>query len=197
MSDERRTLADAPTDSAMESPIDSPIESPMDSPLEYRYPGDAVDPNDVHLFHQPAWSLRLTVGNVSFARVKVVRAAPLSLPDQFITFLDDRDQEICMVEHIGALPAASRAIAESELTARYLTSLIVVINDVRNEFGTSYWDVDTHRGHRDFVVQNIAENARWLSSNRLLLVDVDGNRFEIPAIDALDKRSAGLISQAV
>ncbi len=63
--------------------------------------------------------------------------------------------------------------------------------------GTSYWEVETDRGQREFVVQNVAENARWLSENRLLLIDVDGNRFEIPRLDQLDKKSSSLVGQVL
>jgi hypothetical protein len=42
-------------------------------------------------------------------------------------------------------------------------------------------------------VQNVSENAQWLGDYRLLLVDVDGNRFEIPDLQALDRRSLGFV----
>lgn len=167
------------------------------TPITVTHP-ENVDVSTVRLYREPAWKLRLTIDNDrSYTRVKVVRAAPLSHPSRYIALLDAKDEEVCMIADMKEMDEDMRVIVQEELDRRYLTSTIESVVSIRNEFGTSYWDVDTHRGHRDFVVQNIAENARWLSSNRLLLVDVDGNRFEIPAIDALDKRSAGLISQAV
>ena len=71
------------------------------------------------------------------------------------------------------------------------------VNSLRNEFGTSYWDVDTDRGKREFVVQNVAENARWLGARRLLIIDVDGNRFEFPRLDALGKKSLRLVERVL
>ena len=55
----------------------------------------------------------------------------------------------------------------------------------------------TNRGQREFVVQNVAENVQWLGARRLLIVDEDGNRFEIPDLDLLDKRSLGYIQQVL
>ena len=55
----------------------------------------------------------------------------------------------------------------------------------------------TDRGQREFVVQNVAENAQWLGDHRLLIIDVDGNRFEIPRLDGLDKRSLGMVEQVL
>jgi hypothetical protein len=39
----------------------------------------------------------------------------------------------------------------------------------------------------------LQETALWLSDDHLLLLDVDGSRFEIPSVAALDVRSRHLI----
>jgi len=44
------------------------------------------------------------------------------------------------------------------------------------------------------VTQNLQENALWFSDTHLLLLDVDGNRFEITDVAALDPRSRGYIT---
>ena len=102
-----------------------------------------------------------------------------------------------MVDDLGELGAEVRALVDEELERRYLTSIIEQVRSVRNEFGTSYWDVTTNRGEREFVVQNVAENAQWLGEYRLLLLDVDGNRFEIPDMQRLDQRSLGYVEQVL
>ena len=173
----------------------TPIPEPALADLDFQ----DVDPASLRVFREPEWMLRLTIGNkVSFPRPKIVRALPLSRPDEYISFLDVKDEEICMVEDLTHLDERSQQVVREELEARYLTAIVARINSVRNEFGTSYWDVETDRGTRDFVVQNVSENARWLDGgNRLLLLDVDGNRFEIPSLTALDKRSQTYIEQVL
>lgn len=42
-------------------------------------------------------------------------------------------------------------------------------------------------------MQNAQESARWLGERRLLRLDVDGSRFEIPDLNAFDRRSARLL----
>lgn len=167
------------------------------TPITVTHPED-VDIDNLRLFREPPWVLRLTLGeDRSYLKVKVVRAAPLSHPNKYISFLDAKDEEICMVDDLKQVDEATRNIIDEELDRRYLTSIVEQVLSVRNEFGTSYWDVQTHRGRREFVVQNVAENAQWLGDHRLLLVDVDGNRFEIPRLDHLDKRSTGFIEQVL
>ena len=167
------------------------------TPINVTHPED-VDMAKVHLFREPAWVLRLTIeDDRSYLKVKVVRAAPLSYPDRYISFLDAKDEEICMVDDLGQLDLPTRSLIDEELDRRYLTATIFQVDAVRNEYGTSYWDVRTDRGQREFVVQNVSENAQWLGDHRLLIIDVDGNRFEIPRLDELDKKSLGLVEQVI
>lgn len=174
---------------------DKPKPTPM--PITVTHP-EKVEPARLRLFREPAWVLRLTIEeDRSYLKVKVVRAAPLSHPDRYISFLDGKDEEICMVEDLEDLEAQTLAVVGEELDRRYLTAVVDSIHSVRNEFGTSYWDVATSRGRREFVVQNVSENAQWLGERRLLLVDVDGNRFEFPDLDLLDKRSRGFVEEVL
>ncbi len=177
--------------------IDTPESGFTVAPITVTHP-EKVDVRAIRLFRDPPWLLRLTLeGDRSYTRVKVVRAAPLSHPDHFIALLDARDEEICMIDALDDLDEETRSLVGEELDRRYLTSRIVRVLSVRNEFGTSYWTVDTHRGRREFVVQNVGENALWLGDHRLLLIDVDGNRFEVPRVDDLDKRSVALMEQVL
>ena len=167
------------------------------APITVTHP-EEVDISRVRLFREPPWMLRLTIdGDRSYTRVKVVRAAPLSHPARYISLLDEKDDEVCMIPDLKELDEGMRAIVEDELDRRYLTSAVERVLSMRNEFGTSYWDVETNRGRREFVVQNAAENAQWMGEYRLLLVDVDGNRFEIPDLRELDRKSANLIEMVL
>jgi len=155
---------------------------------------NSIPAEGISLFRSPPWALRLTLrGDRSYPKVKIVLAAPLSYTDRFISILDGKDEEICMIENLADLDAPTRTLIEEELDKRYLTSIVKTVISIRSEYGTSYWDVDTDRGKRDFVVQNVSENALWPADRRLLLIDVDGNRFEVPNVDELDERSQRMI----
>ncbi len=174
-----------------------PKAQPTATPIEVTHP-EHVAPKAIRLFREPPWKLRMTIeGDRSYLKIKVVRAAPLSQPSRYICFLDGKDEVICMVDDLNDLEAGSRPIVQEELDRRYLTSTVERIESIRSDFGVSYWDVQTDRGRREFVVQDVSENAQWLGERRLLLIDVDGNRFEIPAIDALDRRSAKLLELVI
>jgi len=153
---------------------------------------NSLDPRCLRLYYDPPGTLRLTIDDErSYPTVKLFQAWPLSQPGRHIVLQDAKGEEIVMVETLDELPPASRAVAEEELRRRYLTARVQEIRHIRAEFGVTYWDVVTDKGVRDFVVQSLSESAVWLSDHHILLVDVDGNRFEIA-----DRRTLDVASRA-
>jgi len=136
-------------------------------------------------------------GQNPVSNVRVVRAAPLSHPARYITFLDQKGRELYTVDRLDDLPEPERRLVEEQLAAYYLHSIIQHIYELESEFGVAYWDVETPRGRRDFVVKDVQSSITWLSPTRLLIVDVDGNRFEIPDLRALDRASQALVELAL
>ncbi len=148
---------------------------------------ETPDPQTLKLFYEPKDRLRLTIeGDRSYHTVKPTWAAPLSRPGQYLALLDGKGNAIVTLPDPSVLPPESLAAAKEELRRRYLTATVRAIAHAKQEFGATYWSVQTDRGDRDFVTQNLQENAIWLSPTHLLLLDVDGNRFEITDTKALD-----------
>ncbi len=161
-------------------------------------PEDAVTAGarGIRLTREPGGGLLLEFASgKSFAEIQIVRAAPLSRPDRYICFLDSAGQEICMIGDLSDLAPKDRLLVEEELRMRYITSVIRRIISLRREGGTLYWETETDRGLRELVVQNSDENVRWLSERCVLLIDVDGNRFEVPDTSALDQGSARMLTE--
>ena len=77
----------------------------------------------------------------------------------------------------------------SELDRRYFTPKIQKILSLKEKLGQNYWEVVTDAGKFDFVVRNSGSNIRTLEDGRVLIFDIDGNCFEIPDPDKLDKAS--------
>jgi len=154
------------------------------------------------LFYQPAERLRMAVtgregqdgGDRSYVTVRPAWAAPLSRPGKFLALLDEKGEEIVMLEEPEReLDEPSWQAVQEELRRRYLTATVEAIRGAKEEFGVTYWSVETDRGARDFVMTSLHENALWFSGTHLLLIDVDGNRFEILETQKLDARSRGFL----
>ena len=189
------TVADAPlTDAdAKECP------QSQDFALEH-----ITDKHVLRLFYQPEGTLRLTMDkngdgwkNYSYPSVKLYQAAPLSAPGRYIVLQDSRNEEIAMADDLTDFTPESREVAKDELRRRYLTAKVKAITHLKIEFGISYWNVDTDKGPRDFVVQSLSESCVWLSDSHIMLIDVDGNRFEIENRYALDEESLKRLALAL
>jgi hypothetical protein len=154
--------------------------------------------SQLQIFYHPAARLRMTIPNdKSYCQVRPAWAAPLSRPNKYLALLDSKGDEIVLIKELSELSADSLEAVQHELHQRYLTATVQAIHSARQEHGTTYWDADTDRGRREFITQNLQENALWLSPTHLLLLDVDGSRFEIPDIPALDERSHHIISSVL
>jgi hypothetical protein len=152
-----------------------------------------MKPENIDIFYYRS-RLRLTIpDDRSYLAVKPAWAAPLSRPNQYLALLDGKDQEITLIADPSTLKAQSWQAVQQELHQRYLTATVTSIDNARQEYGATYWNVQSHRGPREFITQNLQENALWLSDDQLLILDVDGSRFEIPSIAALDVRSRQIL----
>lgn len=150
------------------------------------------------LFYQPEGRLRLETDDRCFLQIRPAWAAPVSHPGKYLSLLDGKDREIMLLpDGLKGLDKDVRAILRDELHRRYLTAYVTKINHAHTEFGASYWSVETDRGDRDFVTQSLQENAQWHSPTHLLLVDVDGNLFEIRDTSALDPTSQIILRKIV
>lgn len=151
------------------------------------------DPKRIRLF-RAAGVTRLTWENErSWIKVVVTRAFPVSDPDHYIGFLDGNGKDIGLVVDPALLDPESRQTLEEELEKRYFVPVVERVIKVKEEFGAVYWTLETDRGRKEIVVRNVRDNLQELSATRVLITDVEGNRYEFPDVNALDNRSMGII----
>jgi len=156
-----------------------------------------MNPSDLQIFYAPKDRLRLTVIDRSYLSVKPTWIAPLSSPTRYLSLVESKGSEIALISDLEGIPETSLIALKQEIHRRYLAARVNEVTSVRSEFGVSYWSVNTDRGPRDFVTQSLQENAQWLTDTHLILLDVDGNRFEIPDVSALDRASRARVLQEV
>ena len=112
-------------------------------------------------------------------------ANPLTVIEQltylmFIRSLDDFDE-----------PA--RGMLLHELEAKYYTPKIKKIYSVKERYGFSYWKTECEFGEKSFTLQDtfrsIIRSHLADGTERVFILDVDGNRYEIENVEALDRQS--------
>jgi len=169
--------------------------SGIDAPSQAVTPVTLLSPESIAVRRQSSGPLELMLQDRSYTDVTVAHAAPLSAPNRYVVFLGEG--EIGMLRDPGQLDPSSRTVLADELRRRDLTAVIRQIDGCRQQTDVSYVSAQTDRGAREFVVRNVGENARWLGERHVLFVDIDGNRLDIPDVEALDGRSARLLRRAL
>lgn len=138
--------------------------------------------------------LRLTIGeSEQYERVDLSRAFPLSDTNNYISVRDPEGREIGMIESLDQFPDSTKHLLVEELDRRYFTPAIKKIRSIEEEFGYSYWDVETDAGQRRFTVRRGHNSLVQIGDSRVLVIDVDGNRFEMENYMSLDPRYSRLI----
>jgi len=130
-----------------------------------------------------------------YDRVNLHRAFPYKYPREYISVRTVDGKEIGVIRNIDDYPEETVKLFMYELDRRYFTPIIEKINSIKEEFGYSYWDVITNSGAKRFTVQNIHNNVIPINESRILVIDVDGNRFEIPDYKKLDIRSLKMVER--
>ena len=131
----------------------------------------------------------------TFERVVPIRAFPISDPEEFISIREPESREkgkgaeIGMIRRLSDFDGAGADLIAAELARRYFTPAILKITGVKEKFGYSYWNVETSAGKISFVLNNPSSNIRTLEDGRVFVHDIEGNCFEIPDPEKLDKAS--------
>ena len=134
-------------------------------------------------------------GSDDWREVGAVRLFPLTAPSRWISIVDDEVKEIGLIEDLAAFDRDARCCIEAELERRYLTPQIERVIACRTRFDSAEWVVETNRGPATFLVRDPREKIKEPLPRHLTLTDAEGNRYDIPDVDALDATSRRLIAE--
>lgn len=138
----------------------------------------------------PGGFVSLVFNGKEYKRVAFHRSFPFTEPDLFISVRDTDPEasstanEIGMIRDIKTLQKEIRLMLEEQMNHRYFVPVITGITEIKEEYGYSYWQVRTDRGECRFTVP-LGGNIIRISESRIMITDIDGNRFEIPDINKL------------
>ena len=129
----------------------------------------------------------LSYEDTQYLRVKFIRLFPFSDPNRFISVRDSsqNDMEIGVIENLDFIDEKQRTLIEEQLDLYYFTPIITKVLGVKDEYGYAYFHVMTDHGECKFTINMGANAVTKLSAERLIITDIDGNRFEIKCVTEL------------
>jgi hypothetical protein len=124
-----------------------------------------------------------------YKRVVLSRTLPFKKPDEYISIADTENKEIGILRSINELSDGQAGILRKELEKRYYCPSVIEILSVKEKMGYVYFDVRIKGGTKTFAVKDVSRNVRQLDDRRIIIFDVDGNRYMVEEISALDAKS--------
>lgn len=135
----------------------------------------------------------LRYADKDYKRIQLRRAMPDRYPSEYISVADSESKEIGMIRSINDLSDEQLRIVSDELSRRYYCPEILEVKSVRDKLGYVYMEMEVfasgEKHERSAAVNDVNKNIRMIGANRLIIFDVDGNRYIINALDKLDRKS--------
>ena len=152
-----------------------------------------IDPASVRIEHTGD-DRAVMVGDGEKRLLSMVRQAfPLSQPDHMLVLYDQEGHEIGLLNDVNELDEDSAAKVRELMDRSYFIPNITEVLEIEPEFDLQIWDVKTENGRRSFQVRNPRQNIIRMGPHRLVIKDVDGNRYQIKDLNALDDRDRELL----
>jgi MoxR-like ATPase len=152
--------------------------------------------NSTYLSAQELESLNIVQGNLiwrsadgSQQPVESICAFPLSYPEKEIVLQGNDKTELGIIEDLATLKKEIRQAILDQLEKRYFLPQVTMIHKMTERFGSAIWDLETDRGRIAISTRQLNEAVRELGPRRFLIVDVDGNRYEIKELNDLPPES--------
>lgn len=151
-----------------------------------------LNPTEAHFYKNGDFlGLRLGEGDKAeeYPRVFLHRMFPFEELWAHISVLTADNEEVGMIENIEAFSEDAVALLKEELNRKYLMPSITAIHSLKDRFGFSTWKVESSIGPLEFTLRDTYRSLLKVGEGRMIITDSDGNRYEIPDVMQLDKKS--------
>ena len=159
---------------------------------------DAIDIGFLDLakarfYKTPGGFTGLSYKDREYKRISLRRALPLGDPGSYISVADHENKEIGIIRGLAELEEGQLQIVLDELDRRYYCPEVYEIMSIKDKLGYVYMEMviggKEGKTTKNCAVKDVNRNIRMLKGDRLIIFDVDGNRYIVPSLEGLDKKS--------
>ena len=152
-----------------------------------------LDPKTAEFYKTPGGFTGLKIGDKEYKRVSLRRALPMQDPSAFISVADEENKEIGLIRQLSDLNDDQLGIVSEELDKRYYCPEVKEVKSVKDKMGYVYMELVLYMRGEQFekncAVKDVNKNIRLIGDNRLIIFDVDGNRYLVNSLYEMDKKS--------
>ena len=128
-----------------------------------------------------------------FTELELHRMFPITGLTKYIALLDSEGNEIAVIRDINDLIPESKIVVENCLREYYMIPKITKFIKMSEKFKIWMWTAETDKGICTFEIRNHITAIKPLYDGRVLIKDANDNRYEIPDVNKLDKKSKKMI----
>ncbi len=152
-----------------------------------------LDLKEAKFFKTPGGFTGLKYKVTEYKRISLRRALPLGDPSSYISVADHENKEIGIIHHLSDLLGEQLQTVLEELDRRYYCPEVFEIKSIKDKLGYVYMEMviggKDGKTDKTCAVKDVNRNIRMLKNEKLIIFDVDGNRYIIPSLEGLDKKS--------
>ncbi|MCQ2354614.1 MAG: DUF1854 domain-containing protein [Clostridia bacterium] len=137
--------------------------------------------------------LSLKDGTV-YENVEVRRLFPISDRENYISLIDSNEHEIAMIRSFDDISEESASAVKACFNDYYLIPKISKVLECNDKKGMLQMTVVTDHGNKSFRIRNRHSDMKIYPEDRVIIRDVDDNRYEIESLAALDRKSWILVA---
>lgn len=156
-----------------------------------------LTPHNARFVRTKGNMLSVTVENKAYPSVYLHCSFPHSNRNQYISVRTLENEEVGMIESLDDFPAELAQLLKEQIAIRYFAPVISKVLGIKEEFGYAYWEAETQAGRCRFTVRNGGGNVKLVSDQKLLIQDVDGNRFLIERLDQLSEKEYRMVEMCL
>jgi len=127
--------------------------------------------------------------------VQLIPAFPLTRRNRMVVILNSEGEELGLIDDASEFDAESRHVVKEELERAYFMPLLKDIMSAEEELGVLTLEAETDRGPRTIQIRNARRSIRKLAGNRVVIRDVDSNRYEVEDWTQLPPYGRDLLAQ--
>lgn len=148
-----------------------------------------LDASALEFFRSGGGFTGLRHNDKSYPRISLRRVLPSAKPDDYISIADAENKEIGILRSVTELTPEQEILVREELDRRYYCPSVKAVHSVQDKLGYVYLELELDGFRKHCAVRDVNKNIRMLDDDRLIIFDVDGNRYLVPSLSALDKKS--------
>lgn len=156
--------------------------------------GFYIDGNEAKMTRVGETTVKLEMADGrTFDSLEVLRLFPVSSMMNYVSLINGDGKEVAIIRDISLLsPDSAKAVNECLESYYIVPNILKLVNRTEKHYNIT-WTVETDRGIHTFEILNTSTDIKMLPGGKVLIKDSNDNRYFIPNIDSLDKKSKAFL----